>query len=137
MAGGPGNDRFYGGAGNDNMIVDDGQDTLTGGAGADEFVIASVDRDILGKFLPHLITDFRHGEDLIDVSIADAKSSVAGNNVFSFVGTQAPSAEGQLGYTVLGGVTRVWINETSGTPERHVILELTGSIALTADDFVL
>ena len=61
LFGGPGDDVLVGGNGDDWLMGGDGDDTLTGGVGADTFV-----------FEPHhgadTITDFKHGEDLIDLT---------------------------------------------------------------------
>ena len=60
LFGGAGDDVLVGGNGDDRLVGGAGDDTLTGGAGADVFV-----------FEPHhgadTITDFMHGEDLIDL----------------------------------------------------------------------
>ncbi len=60
LFGGAGDDVLVGGNGDDWLAGGEGDDTLTGGAGADVFV-----------FEPHhgadTITDFMHGEDLIDL----------------------------------------------------------------------
>ena len=60
LFGGAGNDVLVGGTGDDWLVGGAGDDTLTGGAGADVFA-----------FGPHhgadTITDFMHGEDLIDL----------------------------------------------------------------------
>ncbi len=61
LFGGTGDDVLVGGTGDDWLAGGAGNDTLTGGAGADVFV-----------FEPHhgadTITDFMHGEDLIDLT---------------------------------------------------------------------
>ncbi len=61
LFGGAGDDVLVGGNGDDWLVGGEGDDTLTGGAGADVFV-----------FEPHhgadTITDFMHGEDLIDLT---------------------------------------------------------------------
>ena len=61
LFGGAGDDVLVGGNGDDWLVGCEGDDTLTGGAGADVFA-----------FGPHhgadTITDFMHGEDLIDLT---------------------------------------------------------------------
>lgn len=61
-----GNDILNGGAGNDTLAAGDGYDTLTGGFGADVFVFAPPPAGQQGAI--NVITDFRSGEDVIDMT---------------------------------------------------------------------
>lgn len=78
-----------------------GADRLTGGLGTDLFVIASV-RDSPAGAGRDRIMDFQAGTsgtviDRIDLSQVDAATSVAGNQAFTFIGTQPFSHQrGQL-----------------------------------------
>ncbi|NIZ00399.1 hypothetical protein HCZ99_01975 [Thalassospira lucentensis] len=56
-----GDDVLLGGAGNDHLYGSAGNDTLTGGTGWDEFQIGKADGH-------DIITDFKSGEDIIDLS---------------------------------------------------------------------
>src|SRR5205823_2162692 len=101
-------DQILGGAGNDSLIGGNGDDTLTGGtgvdhmrgdAGIDHFVFDDGDsgigasRDVIVSF---------SANDLIDLSLVDANSGVAGDQAFTWIDTAAFSASGQLRYEVSG-----------------------------------
>jgi ELWxxDGT repeat protein len=61
LNGGSGNDILLGGTGRDTLDGGSGKDTLTGGADADRFVFT-------GRFGQDVISDFRDGRDIIDLS---------------------------------------------------------------------
>ncbi|PCD03076.1 hypothetical protein COC42_01230 [Sphingomonas spermidinifaciens] len=82
LTGGAGNDRLDGGVGNDTLDGGAGSDTLTGGVGKDLFKFSHAD----GGY--DVITDFAKNEK-IDLSAIDAKTTVAGNDAFTFVGANA------------------------------------------------
>jgi len=63
-----------GGAGDDTLNAGQGSDTLTGGAGADHFVFAKT------PWAPAEITDFVHGQDVIDLRGVFAGSGYAGGD---------------------------------------------------------
>jgi Ca2+-binding RTX toxin-like protein len=135
--GGSGNDTIVGSAGNDVIEGNVGKDILTGGLGADTF-----DFNVLSHSKGSnidLITDFTRGQDLIDLSTIDAKTTIAGNDAFSFIGSSAFSGvAGQLRYdtTSIAGVTRV-LADTNGDKIIDLEIHLTGTHALTASDFLL
>jgi Ca2+-binding RTX toxin-like protein len=86
--------RLDGGTGDDRIIGLGGADMLTGGAGADRFVFSAT-RDSLPS-APDTITDFLSGADKIDLSGIDAVLARSGNQHFSFIGTAAFTAPGQV-----------------------------------------
>ena len=63
-----------GGAGDDTLNASQADDTLTGGAGADRFVFG------LEPWSPAHITDFKPGEDKIDLSALFDKAGYAGSD---------------------------------------------------------
>ncbi|NKD86617.1 calcium-binding protein [Haematospirillum jordaniae] len=63
LNGGAGDDHLFGGAGNDTLNGGMGSDTLIGGAGDDRFVYGSA-----AETVGDVITDFKAGEDRIDLS---------------------------------------------------------------------
>lgn len=78
LGGGAGNDLLNGGNGRDKLSGYTGSDTLIGGGGLDVFVFA-------GKFGTDVITDFRNGADVIDLSgrglsFADLKIRMVGDD---------------------------------------------------------
>ncbi len=95
-----GNDILDGGTGNDRLIGGDGVDRFTGGAGADEFVGEITPTKTASKSGPislDVIMDFQSG-DKIDLRGIDAKVGTGGHQAFSFKGTSANKAAGDLSY---------------------------------------
>ena len=90
LFGGAGDDVLVGGNGDDRLVGGEGDDTLTGGAGADVFA-----------FEPHhgadTITDFMHGEDLIDLM------EIAGVSRFGDVRLRAVGGATVVDLTRYGG----------------------------------
>jgi serralysin len=87
-------DTLTGGAGADTLNASRGQDLLTGGAGDDHFVFSDA------PWAPAQITDFTHGQDVLDLRGVFAHSNYSGNDpvpdhYLSFI------ADGQGGATVL------------------------------------
>ena len=89
LDGGAGNDRIVAGNGNDVVRGGGGRDIMTGGSGRDIFDFNSVQETGYGRSAPDVITDFRHGEDKIDLSGIDARSRIGGNQAFSYIGERA------------------------------------------------
>jgi hypothetical protein len=108
---------------------------MSGGPGDDTFFFAS--NYGFGGFDPDadIIEDFAPG-DKIDLGEIDASQGAAGNQAFTFIGTQAFSGSRQLrveregGDTIVQGSTDI---ETS--PEFKIVL--SGNVALNAGSFVL
>jgi Ca2+-binding RTX toxin-like protein len=123
--------------GNDVLTGMDGKDTLTGGAGGDRFVYGGEEESPVGADADR-ITDFSHAQsDKIDLSAVDADTGIAGNQTFSFIGTGLyTSVAGQLRYAAVGGVTTI-AGDVDGDGASDFHIQLTGSIALVAADFVL
>ncbi|WP_155888679.1 M10 family metallopeptidase C-terminal domain-containing protein [Inquilinus limosus] len=137
LAGNAGVNTLQGWNGNDVLVGAGGKDTLQGGAGADRFRFAALSDSVVGVNADR-ITDFSHAQaDRIDLSAIDANIGVAGNQAFSFIGTAAyTGVAGQLRYAVSGGVTTV-AGDVNGDKVSDFHIQLTGSIALVAADFVL
>ncbi|OWJ66260.1 calcium-binding protein [Inquilinus limosus] len=128
---------LQGWSGNDVLTGAGGKDTLTGGAGADRFVYASTTHSVVGANADR-ITDFRHAQgDRIDLSAIDANTGTAGNQAFTFIGTGLYTHHaGELRFAVSGGVTTI-AGDVNGDGTTDFHIQLTGSIALAAADFVL
>ncbi len=146
LAGSQGNDSLVGNSGanalngsngNDILTGAGGKDMLTGGAGADRFVYSSTAQSPVGAGADR-IADFSHAQgDRIDLSGIDANTDAAGDQAFGFIGTAAYSGvAGQLRYAVSGGVTTI-AGDVDGDKVSDFQIQLTGSIALVAGDFVL
>ena len=120
-----------GGAGKDTLNGGAGADILTGGGGADRFVykpgeIAAGDA----------VADFSHAQgDKIDVSAIDAIDGGA-DNAFTFIGTAAFTAAGQLHYAVSGG-NAILEGNTDGLGGANFSIVLDGVGSLVASDFIL
>lgn len=132
LAGGEGNDTLNGGGGNDALRLDGGDDTVTGGSGADLFDFSG-----LAGF-KDTITDFTRSQgDKIALSAIDAKSGVAGDQAFTFIGTQAfHNIAGELRFSTVNGTTAV-SGDVNGDGQADFTFSLTNGATLAASDFVL
>ena len=154
-----GADTLFGGEGRDVIVGDDGNDRIIGGQGGDDLYGGSggpVNKDIfvytatsdtgVGDITTiDVIYDFLvaggGGVDFIDrfdVSAIDAMASGAFNESFSFIGTAAFTAEGQIRATQTGLDTLIEFN-IAGTSiaEMSIILRDFTAINLTQYDFFL
>lgn len=130
-----GDDTIFGGDGNDSLTGGQGRDLLTGGAGADRFIFDDADVSAVRASYDR-ITDFSHAQgDRIDLSPIDAKVGT-GDNAFTFIGSAAFTAAGQLRMEHIDGDTIITGN-TSGTSGAEFGIVLTGNFNLTASDFIL
>jgi Ca2+-binding RTX toxin-like protein len=136
LSDGSGNDVIKGGAGIDQLIGSSGADKLTGGTEADTFRYFNTADSGVGSVSRDVIADFVHGQDKIDLESVDARVGTVGNQTFSFVGSAAFSAEGQVRVVTDGDHMLVQMN-TSGTSGADSVIELTGNINVTATDFTL
>jgi Ca2+-binding RTX toxin-like protein len=138
LVGGGSNDSMSGGDGDDLLISDGGRDVMSGGAGSDTFVFAGSLERANGTFIADQITDFRVGQDKIDLTSIDANLGVAGNQDFTWVGSAVVTAVGQVGYTRSGDETRIWAYTDDTLPlQRQMIIKVNGQLTLTASDFEL
>ena len=128
---GKGDDLVLGGAGDDVLIGQWGNDTLGGGAGADRFVFN--DAQQMGA---DLILDFKTG-DRIDLRNIDANTGTAGDQAFTFIGSQWLSKAGDLGaYVDPHGWTSI-TGDVNGDGAVDFVIRSMGSHAFVAGDFLL
>jgi serralysin len=121
----------YGGA--DTLTGGGGADTLMGGTGNDRFVFTALsDSPTSGQ---DRISGFVVG-DLIDLSGIDADAVTGGDQAFSFIGTAAFSAAGQLRYANVGGVLQV-TGDVDGDGTADFRIDVTGVSSLASSDFTL
>lgn len=155
LEGGEGNDWLYGESGNDRLAGGEGRDLLNGGvgddvleggagadhlgglAGSDTFVFADAAHSAPGAGNRDTIIDFTAGEDLIDLGGIDADATAAGDQGFAFAGQAAFSGvAGELVYRLEGGETIV-AGDVDGDGVADFEIALTGTVALSAGDFLL
>ena len=138
LSGNEGNDTIDGGTGDDTISGGAGKDVMTGGLGADHFTFD--DGDLSGKGLKtaDVITDFHHSEgDLIDLSAMDADTVTAGDQGFTFIGTDAFShTAGEL-HLDISGSKMLLSGDTNGDGLADFAITLAGTTPLVLADFVL
>lgn len=138
LTGGAGGaDTLSGGGGNDLIVGLSAADVLTGGGGDDVFAF----RAMTDSTAPaaDLITDFSRPRDKIDLSAIDAEFGNAASS-FAFIGTGAftGGGAGEVRYRIdaVAGTTVIEARQADAVGDDLVIL-LTGSVNLTADNFIL
>lgn len=139
-----GNDTLYGELGDDILVGGLGTDFMYGGRGADRFDFRSIDEVALGEGNRDIIWDFKTLTDTINVGLMDANSVYAGNQAFHFIGNADFSGRaGELNYRsdvfADDGLSPVTIvsGDTDGDGVADFEIELFGSVALVASDFIL
>lgn len=128
LHGNSGSDLLIGGNGNDLLIGGAGSDTLAGGSGTDIFRYTSVSDSPAGTGRD-VITDFSGAGaavgDKIDLAAIDANTVVSGNQSFTYIGSAAFTAAGQLRYS--GGVLS---GSTDADASSEFQIQLVGGPAL-------
>jgi Ca2+-binding RTX toxin-like protein len=143
LFGGLGEDTLQGGGGDDILRAGDGEDVLTGGrgldvmyggAGDDRFVFSS-SFDSLSSG-PDVVGKFRRGGDHIDLRTLDGNADVDGSQNFTFRGTGAFTAAGQVRIVDDGADLRIEINLDSdkGSEMEIIVQDMT---TLSFADFYL
>jgi serralysin len=135
LVGSWGSDALVGGAGNNTLVGGPGRDVLVGGPNHDLFDFTSITDSWAGS-TPDYIPWFQHGIDKIDLRGIDAKSGVAGNNAFAWIGTHAfHHVKGELNYKDLGAACLVQGDVNGdGRPDFHILVKVA---ALAHGDFLL
>ncbi len=91
-------------------------------------------RGVLGSTARDVVTDFSKSDgDKIDVSLWDAKPSVAGVQHWSFVA----SFSGVPGQVRFDAATHLVLLDQNGDKQADFQIELAGVVSLGAGDFVL
>ncbi|WP_377188108.1 M10 family metallopeptidase C-terminal domain-containing protein [Ruegeria meonggei] len=144
LIGGRGQDTINGGNGADIIEGGKGLDFMNGGNGTDTFVFTTMRDSTNSTIYSDVISDFRSGEDKIDLSAIDASEILPGDDAFIFRG-QGPittSQEGEISYLKIDAAgtandrTYVFI-DSDADKAREMVIELTGLHDLTANDFIL
>lgn len=137
LEGGEDDDTLAGGLGDDILVGGEGADDLEGGAGADRFVYREA-QDSGGDFAQRdTIQDFDQAAgDRIVLRAIDARVDLPGDQAFSFIGTAAFRAAGQLRYEVSGGGLTLYASTDSDTLAEFS-LRLEGVTTIDAAAFIL
>jgi Ca2+-binding RTX toxin-like protein len=139
LDGGAGNDTLTGSAGNDALIGGAGLDHFFGGAGQDTFVftgasLAALDTGVGAN--RDVIQDF--SGDIIDLHLIDANLGVGGDQAFSFIGTNAFTAAGQVRFFADGAGNTIVEGNVDNNLGADFQIELHAFAAqLQAGNFVL
>ena len=128
-----GNDILYGEAGDDLLLGGTGRDTMVGGAGADLFTYNEDDLLTPGtfEFFREGITDFSQAQgDKINLLFG------SDGNAINFIGTAAFSGQAfQVRYTQIASSVTVVEVDIDGNGVADLIINVSGAISFTADDF--
>lgn len=128
VLGGQGNDRISGRGGDDTLRAGVGFDTLTGGSGADRFVFAW-GGEAGAPFNGDIITDFRPGEDRIDLSAFMPGAAFIGSAAFQV------GFGNSIRYDAAQG--RIFLETTADGVADFGILLLNRPASLSAADFIV
>ncbi len=138
LFGGKASDTLKGGGQNDLIHGNLGADILTGNGGADAFRYQTIAESNSGS-MDHIL-DFTPGTDRIELDRIDANTLVAGNQAFTWIGSDAFSGTaGELRAENLNNMGWFLEGDTdgNGTPDFVVMLTLQGPAPLSSGDFIL
>jgi Ca2+-binding RTX toxin-like protein len=143
ITGTTGKNALLGGTGSDKISGGLGKDTMTGGQGGDIFVFGSAKDTGKTAAKRDVITDFKHGQDKIDLHLIDANTLKKGDQAFKFIALKAFShnpAELQFSKHDAKGTANDFTlveGDTNGDGKADFQIELKGLINLTKSDFIL
>jgi Ca2+-binding RTX toxin-like protein len=137
-------DTLIGSAGANSITGGAGRDVLTGGAGRDSFIFVSMTDMTTNANATDTITDFRRGQDKIDLSTIDAISASAPNDAFLFRGTAefGTNASGEIRFQRVDNAgtrndfTLVFL-DTDADRTAEGVIKVMGLHNFTASDFIL
>jgi Ca2+-binding RTX toxin-like protein len=136
LLGGAGNDQLFGLGGDDRLAGGAGADMLRGGNGSDFFVFNAVSDSVAGSM--DRIADFQATTDKIDLRKIDANTALAGDQAFTFIGTNAfGGVAGELrvynqdGHWFVSGDV-----DGNGTGDLLIQVDTFNNYALAASDFL-
>lgn len=129
LAGNGGDNRLVGGLGGDHLF---------GESGADIFQYRTIGESTLANAGRDVIEDFRTSQgDRIDLHLIDANTTLADNQAFTFIGSQAFSDQAGQVRAVYAGANTVVSGDVNGDGVADFAITLRGHIALDAGDFLL
>lgn len=138
LAGEAGNDSLDGGDGDDALLGGEGRDNLRGGQGFDVFSYTAAIESTTANAGRDTILDFEVGADRIAFNLFDASTVQAGQQAFTFIGTDrfATDTPGQLRYTVSAtGIVLSGTLDNDTTADFAIAIQ--GVFALGLEDLIL
>ncbi len=137
LEGGTGKNKLSGLGGNDILDGDKGADTLNGGLGADDFDYNLFSDSGVTVATRDIIQGFQRGIDDIDLRTLDARSGVAGNQAFTFIGFQGfHDRKGEL-HLRDAGANIVVEADVTGDGRADFSIAVLGVASLAKGDFLL
>jgi len=134
LFGADGDDRLVGSAGNDILAGGDGSDKLTGSSGKDIFIFTASESGTTRLGEHDTITDFKQGEDKIDISALFTAGTYAGIKNGALTG--GASSAYKVGYFSESGKT--WVTgDVNGDGLADFTIELAGSYKLKGTDLMV
>jgi serralysin len=125
-----------GNGGNDVLQGNGGLDTIGGDAGADRFVYAATTDSTVGANADRIL-DFTSSQgDKIDLHLIDAKTTVAGDQAFTFITGAFTGVAGQL-HAIVSGADRLVEGDVNGDGVADFQIKLSGLPTVIATDFIL
>jgi len=128
---------IIGNDGQNNLVGGLGRDTMTGRAGGDVFTWTSTAETGVTAATADVIVDFsRPKGDLIALNLIDANTMVAGNQAFTFIGTDPFTAPGQVRTFTDATDTYILLN-TDKDLDAEAMIRVLGVHTVDASWFVL
>jgi Ca2+-binding RTX toxin-like protein len=142
LVGAAGSDTLLGGAGNDTLQGGAGKDALTGGADADVFDFNALAELGATSATRDVITDFTGGLDRVDLSGVDADSVTAGDQAFTYIGTDSFASRGdatglvRFTYDAANNLGILY-GSTDADTTAEFMIQFNGVSSMSAADFLL
>ena len=129
------------GAGNDIIVGGKGMDWMAGQAGDDVFLYTSINVSQVGAGNRDIICDWGKlnsvGDDKIDLHLIDADTSAAGNQAFTWIGSNAFSGKAGEIRSFFDGQNTVVELTVNNDKVADMQIQIGGHAALNAHDFAL
>jgi Ca2+-binding RTX toxin-like protein len=136
LTGNNGGNVIRGNGGNDVLQGNGGQDIIGGDAGADRFLYAATTDSAVGATADRIL-DFNSSQgDKIDLHLIDAKTTVAGDQAFTFITGAFTGVAGQL-HAIGSGADTLVEGDVNGDGAADFQIKLSGLPTLVAGDFIL
>jgi Ca2+-binding RTX toxin-like protein len=136
LDGGAGNDELRGGGENDRLTGGLGADLMHGGDGRDTFVFRTADESGVGSGHRDVIQWFQQGADTMDLSLIDANTALAGDQLFKFAG-ESHSVEANAISFFREGSSTILHGDLNGDSTADFQIEFNSKLHLHRSDFAL